>query len=170
MNDVEAPLQNGHERPDHGAIQGEEGQWSSKGRRGQSSLHVEAKAPLTLLFGVTGLVLLIACANIANLLLARAATRTGEMAVRLSIGAGRWQLISQLLTESCLLAAFGGLAGLLVAHWTLDVIASLLPADALGTVQFRVDATVMVVRRRADARDRPALRALSRAAHHAGPT
>src|SRR6185295_13088828 len=94
------------------------------GRRGQSMLHQEASAPLTLLLGVTAFVLLIACANIANLLLVRAANRSGELAVRLSIGGSRRQLITQLLTESCLLAAAGGVLGLLVGHWTLKLISS----------------------------------------------
>jgi predicted permease len=104
----------------------------------------EAKTPLTLLLGVTTFVLLIACANIANLLLARSAARAGEMAVRLSLGASRWQLVRQLLVESCLLAVFGGLGGLLVARWTLNLIASILPADAAETVQMQLDVTVLL--------------------------
>jgi predicted permease len=97
-----------------------------------------------LLLGVTGFVLLIACANIANLLLARAAARASEMAVRLSIGASRAQLISQLLAESCLLAVLGGLAGLVVARWTLNLITSLLPPEAAATLQFGLDGTVLL--------------------------
>jgi predicted permease len=104
----------------------------------------EARAPLTLLLGVTALVLLIACANIANLLLARAAARAGEMAIRLSIGASRWRLISQLLTESCLLAIFGGIAGVVVATWTLRGIAALLPPEAAATIQVQLDTTVLL--------------------------
>ena len=77
------------------------------GQRGQSDLHREARAPLLILLAVTGTVLLIACANIANLLLARGAGRAAEMAVRLSIGANRGQLMTQLLVESCLLAVMG---------------------------------------------------------------
>ncbi len=80
------------------------------GRRGQSSFDNEARTPLIILLAVTGTVLLIACANIANLLLVRGAGRAAEMAVRLSIGANRRQLITQLLTESILLAAFGAVA------------------------------------------------------------
>jgi predicted permease len=103
----------------------------------------EAREPLMLLLGVTVFVLLIACANIANLLPARGAGRAGEMAVRLSIGASRGQLVRQLLTESVLLGILGGVAGLLVARWTLDLIASLLPAEASSTLTMQLDTPVL---------------------------
>ena len=114
------------------------------GSRGHSNLQEEAAAPLLLLLGVTGVVLLIACVNIANLLLARTAERTGEMAVRLSMGATRGQLIRQLLAESWLLAGVGGLGGLLVASWTLAFIATLLPPEALAIIAFRLDTTMLL--------------------------
>jgi predicted permease len=137
VTDVEAPLQKG--MSDQTLVR-----FKAKpigiepGARGQSDVSGEAKAPISLLFGVTLLVLLIACANIANLLLARSAARAGEMAVRLSLGASRWQLIAQLLTESCVLALFGGAAGLMVARWTLNLMASLLPAEAAATIQVQL--------------------------------
>jgi predicted permease len=142
INDVEAPLQTGMSDATLARFR-EKPIALTSGVRGQSSIHEEAGTPLTLLFAVTGVVLLIACANIANLLLARSAARANEMAVRLSIGASRRRLIGQLLLESCLLAVFGGLAGLLVARWTLNIIGAMLPAEAAATLVFQLDWAVM---------------------------
>ncbi|MBI3265100.1 MAG: ABC transporter permease, partial [Acidobacteria bacterium] len=143
INDVEAPLQKGMSEQTLARFKSKP-ILVEPGPRGQSGMTREAKAPLTLLLGVTAFVLVIACANIANLLLARAATRAPEMAVRLSMGASRRQLVTQLIGESCLLALFGGAAGLVVAQWTLNLMASILPAEAADTVPFRVDVPVMM--------------------------
>ena len=114
------------------------------GARGQSDVSNTARAPLSLLLGVTAFVLLIACANIANLLLARAASRAGEMAVRLSIGAGRGQLVRQLLGESCLLAVLGGIGGLFVGQWTLNLMIAILPKEAVDTITPRLDSIAIL--------------------------
>src|SRR5438093_396246 len=143
INDVEAPLQKGMSAQTLTRFKAKP-LLVEPGSRGQSSVSREAKAPLTLLLSVTAFVLLIACANIANLLLARGAARAGEMAVRLSIGAGRWQLVRQLLGESCLLALLGGVAGLVVAKWTLNLMAAILPREATDTVTFEIDPIVML--------------------------
>lgn len=105
------------------------------GFQGQSSIHDEARTPLNLLLGITAVVLLIACANIANLLLARGANRAQEMAIRGSLGATRKQMLTQLLLESVLLATLGGLASLVVARWTLQAIGRSLPPEALSSIQ-----------------------------------
>ena len=143
INDVEAPLQKGMSDQTMARFKARV-VTLAPGARGQSSVHAQAEAPLTLLLGVTAFVLLIACANIANLLLARAAARAGEMAVRLSIGASRWQLIRQLLTESCLLATLGGLTGLLVARWTLDLMTSLIPDRQATMIDVHLDASILL--------------------------
>jgi predicted permease len=143
INEVEAPLQQGmtDERLQEFRAKaiGLEPGW-----RGQSTAYREAKTPLWLLFGVTGIVLLIACANIANLLLARGAGRSMEMGVRLSLGATRGQLLRQLLTESVVLAALGGIASLLVAKLTLFSIAAMLPPDAATAVRFEISTGVVM--------------------------
>ena len=143
ITQVEAPLQKGMSDKTLALFKAKS-MGVEAGAQGQSSVRPEAKAPLMLLLGVTGFVLLIACANIANLLLARAAARANEMAVRVSIGASRWQLMGQLLTESLLLAALGAVAGLLVARWTLDLIQSLLPSDSTDMLNYGIDGSVLL--------------------------
>jgi predicted permease len=143
INDVEAPLQKGMSEQTLTRFKSKPIVLQAGGH-GQSNVRREANAPLNLLLGVTGFVLLIACANIANLLLARSAARASEMAVRLSIGASRRQLITQLMTESCLLAFFGGAASLLVARWTLDLVVSLVPREAADTIGTTIDPSMLV--------------------------
>jgi len=114
------------------------------GAQGQSRAPDEAGGPLTLLFCVTLFVLLICCANVANLLLGRAAARTTEIAVRLSIGAGRRHIVAQLLAESMLLAIAGGLAGLVGARWTLGAMQAILPGDADSQLTFHIDSEMVL--------------------------
>jgi predicted permease len=143
ITDVEAPLQKEMSDKTMESFKAKK-VLLAPGARGQSSIHKEAKTPIVLLFSVTAVVLLIACANIANLLLARGAGRATEMGVRLALGATRRHLIVQLLTESVMLALIGGAASLLVASWTLSVLRALLPPDAADTMQFHVSGAVIV--------------------------
>jgi predicted permease len=143
VNDVEAPLQQGMSEQTMARFRAKQIALAP-GEGGQTQMRGEASTPLILLLSVTGVVLLIACANVANLLLVRGAGRAGEMAVRLSIGASRGQLITQLLIESLVLAVIGAVLGLMVSRWTLDAIVSQLPADASEVIDFRVDRVVIV--------------------------
>ena len=142
INNVEASLQPGLSDKRMAAFRAKK-VTVKPGARGQSSIGREAGTPLTLLMGVTVLVLLIACANIANLLLARGSSRASEMAVRLSIGGSRLQLVMQLLAESCLLGLIGGALSLLVARGTLGAMTSILPQMATSTFDVHLDGTVV---------------------------
>ena len=101
------------------------------GSQGRSHTRRQLSTPLWVLMATTGAVLLIACANLANLLLVRGSARTKEIAIRLAIGATRWQIVRQLLIESLSLSALGGLAGLILAYWADQALKSIyLPSDA----------------------------------------
>ncbi|HET7132869.1 MAG TPA: ABC transporter permease, partial [Gammaproteobacteria bacterium] len=114
------------------------------GARGQSIVSTLSGPVFGLLLGVAGVVLLIVCVNVANLMLVRGANRTGEMAIRASIGASRMRLARELLLESGTLAALGGLASIPVAAATLRGISALVPAQLAGQLVLKLSPTAVL--------------------------
>jgi predicted permease len=110
----------------------------------QAQMVQNARGALLTLLGAVGFVLLVACANVANLLLVRASARETEMAVRTALGAGRWRIVRQLVTESILLAGTGAVFGVLLANWVVDAVVAFGPRGLPRLDEVGIDARIVV--------------------------
>src|SRR5581483_10534675 len=117
---------------------------SARAERLQDVMSESVRQSLWVLFGAVGFILLIACINVANLMLVRAVERQKEIALRLALGAGRGRIIRQLLSESLLLATVGGAGGLLVGRWMLDGLLALAPQETPQLSRVGLDNTVLL--------------------------
>ena len=125
------------------AYPAENGGWTVKVNSLQREEVGDLRTSILLFSGAVGIVLLIACINVSNLFLARAMARRKEFAIRVALGAGRFQLVRQLLTESVLLSVVGGAAGLLLAIWLIDLFIAISPTAFTHTEDIKIDPTVL---------------------------
>jgi putative ABC transport system permease protein len=125
------------------AYSSENGGWTIRVNNLQREEVGDLRASILLFLGAVGIVLLIACINVSNLLLARALARRKEFAIRVALGAGRFQLVRQLLIENVLLSLFGGAAGLLLAIWLIDLIIAISPTVFSHAENIKIDLRVM---------------------------
>lgn len=116
--------------------------WTVRVESLKASMMKDIKTPLLVLLGAVGFLLAVACANVANLLLARYTARRREMAVRASLGAGAWRVVRQLLTESIFLGAVGGLLGMLVARWCIGGLLMLAPKELTQSIEVSIDVRI----------------------------
>jgi len=117
---------------------------SAQAERLQDVMSESVRQALWILLGAVGFILLIACINVANLMLVRAAERQKELAVRLALGAGRWRIVRQLLSESLLIAFAGAAGGLLLASWMLQALLALAPTEIPGLTRIGLDYRVLL--------------------------